>query len=75
VAPVDPGEVAAVGRISVSELADPAGRLMLHRPSGIILPAFWVRGTLIWGITAELVDRLLALAGWEREWDARIVEL
>jgi 8-oxo-dGTP pyrophosphatase MutT (NUDIX family) len=74
VAPVDPGEVAAVERISVSELADPAGRLMLHRPSGIILPAFRVRGMLIWGVTAELVDRLLALAGWERQWDARVVE-
>ena len=68
------GEVAAVERISVSELADPAGRLMLHRPSGIILPAFRVRGMLIWGVTAELVDRLLALAGWERQWDARVVE-
>jgi 8-oxo-dGTP pyrophosphatase MutT (NUDIX family) len=75
VAPVDPGEVAAVERISVSELADPAGRLMLHRPSGIILPAFRVRGRLIWGMTAELVDRLLALAGWERRWDARVVEM
>jgi 8-oxo-dGTP pyrophosphatase MutT (NUDIX family) len=75
VAPIDPGEVAAVERISVSELADPPGRLMLHRPSGIILPAFRVRGMLIWGVTAELVDRLLALAGWERQWDARVVEL
>jgi 8-oxo-dGTP pyrophosphatase MutT (NUDIX family) len=74
-APVDPGEVTAVERISISELADPAGRLMLHRPSGIILPAFRVRGMLIWGMTAELVDRLLALGGWEREWDAQIVEL
>jgi hypothetical protein len=25
---------------------------------------------LIWGFTALLVDRLLALAGWERPWDA-----
>lgn len=74
VAPVDPGEVATVERISVSELADPAGRLMLHRPSGIILPAFQVRGVLIWGMTAELVHRLLALAGWERQWDTRVVE-
>jgi 8-oxo-dGTP pyrophosphatase MutT (NUDIX family) len=73
--PVDPGEVTAVERISVGELADPAGRLMLHRPSGIILPAFRVRGILIWGMTAELVDRLLALAGWERQWDPRVVEL
>lgn len=73
VAPVDPGEVAAVERISVSELADPAARLMMHRPSGIVLPAFRVRGMLIWGMTAALVDRLLALAGWEREWDAATV--
>jgi 8-oxo-dGTP pyrophosphatase MutT (NUDIX family) len=75
VAPVDPGEVAAVERISVSELADPAVRLMMHRPSGIILPAFRVRGMLIWGMTAALVDRLLALGGWERPWDtARVVD-
>jgi 8-oxo-dGTP pyrophosphatase MutT (NUDIX family) len=73
VAPVDPGEVAAVEQISVSELADPSVRLMLHRPSGTILPAFRVRGMLIWGMTAALVDRLLALAGWERPWDASTV--
>jgi 8-oxo-dGTP pyrophosphatase MutT (NUDIX family) len=73
--PVDPNEVAAVERISIRELADPAGRLMLHRPTGIVLPAFRVRGMLIWGMTAELVDRLIALAGWERRWDARVVEL
>lgn len=75
VAPIDPGEVTVVERISIGELADPAGRLMLHRPSGIILPAFQVREMLIWGMTAELVHRLLALAGWEREWDAQVVEL
>jgi 8-oxo-dGTP pyrophosphatase MutT (NUDIX family) len=73
VAPVDPGEVAAVERIRVSELADPAARLMMHRPSGIVLPAFRVRGMLIWGMTAALVDRLLALAGWERPWDTTTV--
>jgi 8-oxo-dGTP pyrophosphatase MutT (NUDIX family) len=73
VAPVDPGEVAAVERIRVSELADPAARLMMHRPSEIVLPAFQVRGMLIWGMTAALVDRLLALAGWERRWDAATV--
>jgi hypothetical protein len=25
---------------------------------------------LIWGFTAMVVDRLLALGGWERPWDA-----
>jgi 8-oxo-dGTP pyrophosphatase MutT (NUDIX family) len=73
VAPVDPDEVAAAERITVSELADPAARLMIHRPSGIILPAFRVRGMLIWGMTAALVDRLLALAGWERPWDSTTI--
>jgi len=73
VAPVDPAEVAAVERISVSELADPPVRLMVHRPSGIVLPAFRVRGMLIWGMTAALVDRLLVLGGWERPWDADTV--
>ncbi len=58
VAPVDPAEVAAVERTSVSELADPVARLMMHRPRGIIMPAFRVRGLLIWGMTAALVDRL-----------------
>ena len=73
VAPVDSGEVAAVERISVSELADPHARLMMHRPPGIVLPAFRVRGMLIWGMTAALVDRLLVLGGWERPWDAGTV--
>jgi hypothetical protein len=28
---------------------------------------------LIWGMTAAVVDGLLALAGWERPWDAATV--
>ena len=32
-------------------------------------PAFRVHGMLVWGFTALLVDRLLALGGWERPWD------
>ena len=76
VGPVDPGEVAAVERVSLAELADPAVRLMVRGPRGIILPAFQVRGMLIWGFTAALVDRLLAAGGWERPWDtARVVDL
>jgi 8-oxo-dGTP pyrophosphatase MutT (NUDIX family) len=76
VAPVDPAEVAAVERVSVSELADPRTRVMVRVPSGFLSPAFRVRGMLIWGFTAVLVDRLLALAGWERPWDtAKVVDL
>ena len=70
VSPVDPGEVAAVERVSVGELADPAARLMVRGPSGFMTPAFRVSKLLIWGLTGVLVDRLLRLAGWERPWDA-----
>jgi len=76
VAPVDAGEVAAVERVSVAELADPSVRLMVRVPDGRTTPAFQVRGMLIWGFTAALVDRLLALAGWEKPWDsARVQDL
>jgi 8-oxo-dGTP pyrophosphatase MutT (NUDIX family) len=76
VAPVDAAEVAAVERVSVSELADPAKRVMVQGPSGFLSPAFQVKGMLIWGFTAVLVDRLLALAGWERPWDtAKVIDL
>ena len=76
VAPVDPAEVAAVERISVSELADPETRVTVRGPSGYLGPAFRVKGMLIWGFTAVLVDRLLALAGWERPWDtAKVIDL
>jgi len=69
VSPVDPGEVAGVERVSVSELANPAARLMIHGPGEIMTPAFRVAGMLIWGFTGVLIDRLIVLAGWERPWD------
>ena len=76
VAPVDAGEVAAVERVGLAELADPAVRLMVRVPDGRTSPAFQVRGMLIWGFTAGLLDRLLALAGWEKPWDtARVMGL
>jgi 8-oxo-dGTP pyrophosphatase MutT (NUDIX family) len=69
VSPVDLGEVAGVERVSVSELANPAARLMMHGPGEIMTPAFRVAGMLIWGFTGVLIDRLIVLAGWERPWD------
>jgi 8-oxo-dGTP pyrophosphatase MutT (NUDIX family) len=76
VAPVDPAEVAAVERVGVGELADPQTRVMVKGPGGFLSPAFRVKGMLIWGFTAVLVDRLLALAGWERPWDtSKIIDL
>jgi 8-oxo-dGTP pyrophosphatase MutT (NUDIX family) len=73
VRPVDVEEVAAVERVPVAALADPGSRVSLRHPSGMTGPAFRIGSMLIWGFTALLVDRLLALAGWERPWDAAAV--
>lgn len=69
VRPGDPAEVTAVCRVPVAELADPANRLMVRYPSGHVGPAFRVAGMLVWGFTGLVVDRLLALGGWELPWD------
>lgn len=73
VAPGDPMEISAVARVPISELADPANRVMMRYPAGRAGPAFEVGDMLVWGFTAGLVDRLLALGGWERPWDAATV--
>ena len=73
---VDTAEVAAVARVPLAELTDPANRLRVTHPSGWIGPAFEVRDLLVWGFTAGLTDRLLALGGWEQPWDgSRVQEL
>ena len=66
---VDPGEVARVERVPVAELVDPANRCRVRGPSGHAGPAFTVRGMLVWGFTAAVLDRVLELAGWARPWD------
>jgi len=73
VAPVDAAEVAAVERISIGALTDPANRLMICGPGGFKSPAFQVSGLLIWGFTAALVDQLLKLGGWAQPWDTSVV--
>ena len=73
VRPTDIGEVAAVERIGVADLADPANRLILRFPGGRSGPAFRIGAMLIWGFTALLTDRLLALGGFERPWDATTI--
>ena len=64
------GEIVSAARATLADLADPANRLTVRHPSGTAGPAFRVHGMLVWGFTALLVDRLLALGGWERPWDA-----
>ena len=65
---VDPREVASVHRVPLAELLDPDHRLLVRHPSGFTGPAFQVRGLLVWGFTAGLLDRVMRLAGWERPW-------
>ena len=72
--PADADEVAAVHRVPVAALADPANRMRVGHPSGWLGPAFDVSGMLVWGFTAGLVDRLLALGGWEQAWDVDRIE-
>lgn len=69
VAPVDPAETAAVARIPIAHLADPANRFRVRHPSGFEGPAFAAPGMLVWGFTAGLLTGLLTLGGWEQPWD------
>jgi 8-oxo-dGTP pyrophosphatase MutT (NUDIX family) len=62
-------EVESVRRVPVAELADPANRFRVRHPSGYTGPGFAAGDMFIWGFTAGLVDRLLALGGWEQPWD------
>jgi 8-oxo-dGTP pyrophosphatase MutT (NUDIX family) len=76
VSAVDPAECAAVARVPVADLTDPANRLRVRHPNGYVGPAFEVGGMLVWGFTAGLLDRLLHLAGWAVPWDvSRVREM
>ncbi|MGQ7788056.1 NUDIX hydrolase [Nesterenkonia sp. K-15-9-6] len=66
------GEVEAVIRVPVRRLVDPANRTTsVIRRHGTThrAPAFVVDGTLIWGFTGILLDRILSRLGWEEPWD------
>lgn len=66
---VSAAEVAAVHRVPLAELIDPAARVQVRHPSGFVGAAFEVRGMLVWGFTAGLLDKLLALGGLDQPWD------
>jgi 8-oxo-dGTP pyrophosphatase MutT (NUDIX family) len=70
---VDPGETAAVARVPVAHLTEPANRIRVRHRAGILSPAFLFPGMLIWGFTAGLLTALLALSGWDRPWDDTVV--
>jgi 8-oxo-dGTP pyrophosphatase MutT (NUDIX family) len=72
--PAAPDEVDSVERVPVAELTDPANRLRLRGPMGFIGPAFRVRGLLVWGFTAGLLNGVLVAGGFERPWDRSRIE-
>jgi 8-oxo-dGTP pyrophosphatase MutT (NUDIX family) len=65
-----PDEVAQVLSVPMSFLADPANRHTVTHSSGYRGPA-WPLGEdlLLWGFTGGIVDKVLELGGWAREWD------
>jgi 8-oxo-dGTP pyrophosphatase MutT (NUDIX family) len=70
-----PAEVSAVHRVAIDDLVNPGNRVRVRHPLGFIGPGFAVEGMLVWGFTALLLDRILALGDWERPWDTeRIVD-
>jgi hypothetical protein len=71
--PAAPAEVETVARVPIAELVDPANRLVVRHPMGFESPAFQVADMLVWGFTAGVLDWLLTIGGWTREWDRSVV--
>lgn len=65
---VEPGEVVHTIRVSVATLVDPAVRRTVRvrnrSTAGFLLP-----DGLVWGMTANLLDHVLAELGWSGAWD------
>lgn len=66
---VDTAEAERVVRVPIHELIDPANRFQVRHPAGYQGPAFAVDGMLVWGFTGGILAGLLAVSGWETEWD------
>ena len=65
---VNSAETAAVARVPIADLVDPAHRIWAQHGSyrGV---GFEVSGMVVWGFTGMLVDALLDLGGWSQRWD------
>ncbi len=69
VAAADTAEVAAVARVPITTLVEPANRFRVRHPSGHVGAAFDAGELFIWGFTAGLLDRLLEIGGWSVPWN------
>lgn len=63
-----PAEVEATERIAVRDLVNPDNRVWVTHPIGFKGPGFVVDDMFVWGFTALVLDRLLALGEWDTEW-------
>jgi 8-oxo-dGTP pyrophosphatase MutT (NUDIX family) len=75
VAAVDHAETVEVFRVPVAQLLDPATRFtstITRAGTTFRGPAFDVDGTIVWGFTAMVLDRLFDACGWTVPWDATI---
>lgn len=69
---VDPREVHAIYRVSVSHLTDPVNRIGVKHPMGWVGPGFLIgpdRDVILWGFTAGIIARLFSFIGWEKPWE------
>jgi 8-oxo-dGTP pyrophosphatase MutT (NUDIX family) len=66
-----PAEVAEVCRVPLADLVDPANRIRVRHGSGYTGPAFVVGELLVWGFTAGVLDAVLRLGGWAKDWDEK----
>ena len=56
-------------RSPIEHLINPANRVRVRHPSGYVGAGFIFNDLVIWGFTGGLLDRIIALAGWEQPWD------
>lgn len=75
---VDLGESAAVFRVPVADLLDPANRHLARVSRGgrhLDSPAFVVDDRLVWGFTGIVLDRVLDGLGWTRPWEPQVLDI
>ena len=75
---MDPGESAAVFRVPVAELLDPANRgtAVVRRGMRVFdSPAFVLGDRIVWGFTALVLDGLFDALGWTLPWEPRTIDV
>lgn len=75
---MDPAESAAVFRVPVATLLDPANRgtAVVHRGTRVFdSPAFVVDDRIVWGFTGLVLDGLFDALGWTQPWEPRPIDV